>query len=285
MPFLRLVNVLLVLCSVGTASATEIMHYDNKPKTIELVTGDERTIQFGDHIAVGTTPSQDALFRVQSAQGALHILAYAPFEKQRIQIKRLGDGRILLFDVSASTATSEVVDLEDITVLMPDENELKTRGLSETTNRHRDRAQSGQDITPIELTRYAAHRFYAPQRLHRSHPSISAQPLGDMTSKALRVFKGVIGAQTSVSAITAYRAGSHHLVALLVVNTHRMPITLDYLSIAVPFHYATLQHHTLAPAGEAGDRTMLYLISDRPARAFLMPWDQFSTVKEVRRGE
>ena len=216
----KMVIAAALVTTAATANAVEIIHYDNKPKTIELLSGDERTIQFGDHVAVGTTSSQDALFRVQSAQGALHILAYAPFEKQRIQVKRLGDGRIMLFDLTAKPQASDLTELEDISVFMPDENQVNTQGLPGGPGYDtRDNTVSAYDISPIELTRYAAHRFYAPQRLHKSHQGITSQPLGDLTEQTLRVFKGMTGANTDVSAVTSYRAGPYHLVALLVVNT------------------------------------------------------------------
>lgn len=194
------------------ASAVEIIHYDNKPTPVALIAGDERTLQFGDHVAVGTTPSQDALFRVQSAQGALHILAYAPFEQQRIQVKRLGDGRILLFDVSAESPSDDGATLEDIAVYMPDENIVKRQSESaEQAHATAATPQSSVDITPITLTRYVAQRFYAPQRLHREHQGITAQSLGDFTERALRVFSGATAVNTQVSAVSAYRGGRYHL--------------------------------------------------------------------------
>src|SRR5690554_6847347 len=93
----------IVLTFQTRSYATEIIHYENIPVTIELRQGEERTIHFGDHVQVGMTKGQQLkkLFRVQSAQGAIHLLPYQPFDKQRIQVKRL-DGRVVLLDLIAA---------------------------------------------------------------------------------------------------------------------------------------------------------------------------------------
>lgn len=105
-------------------SATEILHYSNMPVTIELRVGEERSIQFGDHVQVGVTRGQKVKkqFRVQSAQGAVHFLPYEEFDKQRVQIKRITDGRVILLDLIATKAKPKTKPLENIRLVLDSEN-------------------------------------------------------------------------------------------------------------------------------------------------------------------
>ena len=159
------------LTFVTSVGATEIIHYQNKPVTIELHAGEERSIQFGDHVQVGITKGQQTmkLFRVQSAQGAVHFLPYREFEKQRVQIKRVSDGRIILVDLMATAPIGEnTAPLEDVRLLLEEENEVP----EDIKKEEKAKKQKAAVISPVDLTRYAAQRLYGPTRLHNDKPGI-----------------------------------------------------------------------------------------------------------------
>jgi len=270
----------------SAVQATEYIEYSNKPVTIQLHEGEERTIQFGDHVAVGVTPKQEAqgLFRVQSAQGALHILPRKTFERERIQVKRLGDGKIVLIDlVSIEANKKDQTPLEDIRIYV--ENEAKELPKDIETAKEEASGETNanqkeiEPITPITLTRHLAQKLYAPERLHKVMPGISEVSLNEMLHKDVRAFKGINRAKTTVRPILAYRSGNLYATALLVSNTDNTPVQLNYLDINIPFTHATYQHHKLNPKGQAGDRTVLYVINERPLSETLVPWTYYSELE------
>ena len=278
-----LIGALLLSSAV---QATEYIEYSNKPVTIQLHEGEERTIQFGDHVAVGVTPKQEAqgLFRVQSAQGALHILPRKTFERERIQVKRLGDGKIVLIDlVSIEANKKDQTPLEDIRIYvgneakeLPKDIETAKEEASGETNANQKEIEP---ITPITLTRHLAQKLYAPERLHKVMPGISEVSLNEVLHKDVRAFKGINRAKTTVRPILAYRSGNLYATALLVSNTGNTPVQLNYLDINIPFTHATYQHHKLNPKGQAGDRTVLYVINERPLSETLVPWTYYSELE------
>lgn len=275
-----LVGALLLSTAV---QATEYIEYSNKPITIQLHEGEERTIQFGDHVAVGVTPKQEAqgLFRVQSAQGALHILPRKTFDRERIQVKRLGDGKIVLIDlVSIESKNKEKTPLEDIRIYVGNEAKELPKEVETAKEEASGETNAGQieiePITPITLTRHLAQKLYAPERLHKTMPGISEVSLNEVLNKDVRAFKGINRAKTTVKPILAYRSGSLYATALLVSNTSKTPVQLNYLDINLPFTHATYQHHKLTPKGQAGDRTVLYVINERPLSETLVPWTYYS---------
>jgi len=268
----------------GAVNATEIIHYDNKPITIHLQKGVERTIQLGDHVQVGVTPAQEMkrLFRVQSAQGAVHIRPNAEFDRERVQLRRIGDGQVILVDlISTASAEAGKDPSEDIRIYVAGEDELVTSEQDvESTN-----APAPTPVTAITLTRYAVQQMYAPQRLHKADFRISPENISTLVDKQVRAFKGMNSVNTVTMPVMAWRAGNLHLAAVLVRNTTQNPVKLNYMDINVPFTHATYQHHSLAPAGQPGDRTIMYLVNDRPLKETLVPWTYYSDLAAANQKE
>lgn len=261
---------LVVLMFTANASATEIVHYDNKPVIVNLRQGEERMIQFGDHVQVGVSRSQEAqqLFRIQSAQGAIHIRPNRVFDRERVQVKRMTDGRVVLLDLISVEPTVDSEPMEDMRVYLNNEN---TVGDSISAENRQSAVHHRPVISPITLTRYAAQKLYAPTRLHTEIPAITEANLNGFLDHSLRAFKGINRVRTDVQPVLAYRSGELYVVALLVRNTTHEDVTLNYLDINLPFSHATYQHHKLSRSGTAGDRTILYLVNNRQLSGTLVP--------------
>lgn len=278
----KLLAFIAASCLSLAATATEIVHYNNKPVIVQLHAGEERKIQFGDHVKVGVTRKQEVeqLFRVQSAQGAVLVRPSKPFERERVVIKRITDGKVVLLDLVATDAPANAQPLEDMRIYLENENSIE----QEVKAKEEQVAKKGPPITPITLTRYAAQKLYAPTRLHNDIPGISEANLNAVLNKEVRAFKGINRAQTRVKPVLAYRANDLYVVALLVRNTTNESVTLNYLDINLPFSHATYQHHQLSRRGTAGDRTILYLVNDRPLAETLVPWTFYGVQAEDAKG-
>lgn len=264
----------IVLTFQTRSYATEIIHYENIPVTIELRQGEERTIHFGDHVQVGMTKGQQLkkLFRVQSAQGAIHLLPYQPFDKQRIQVKRL-DGRVVLLDLIAAKENKNASPMEDVRIYLSTEDTVE--------NSLGDEGESIEPeapiITPVNLTRFASQLLYGPSRLHKDVPGITETTLG--VGGAIRLFKGANKYKTISKPVIAYQGGGYFLAGIHIKNISAEKVTLNYLELNVPFSHATFQHHSLNRNGSPGDSTVLYLISEIPLKEVLYPWTYYQDLK------
>jgi len=261
----------LLMTMTQALAAQDIVHYDKEPILVELKVGEERILQFGDHVSLGQTRFQKNkhLLRVQSAQGALYLQALKPFEKQRFQVKRHTDGRFVLLDIVALDKSSG--PLNNMRIILPSENAVPSEAMDVEP-------QEPAPIGPVELTRFASQRFYAPQRLHRDVPGISSAPIG--VREPIKLFKGKNMMATKSQPVIGWQGGGYYIAAIHIENTSQERVTLSYSDINVPFRYATLQHHSLLPAGEAGSATMLYLISDQPLKDALRPYTYYRDRKE-----
>ena len=271
----------MILCA--NVKAVEIIHYDNKPVTILLHVGEERTIQFSDHVQVGMTKGQQVkkLFRVQSAQGAVHFLPYKEFQKQRIQIKRLGDSRVVLLDLVSTKPSLNSQTLEPIDLLLDIDNVTDAKHQQMA---NQEKATAKAPITPITLTRYASQKLYGPTRLHKTPRGVSETQIE--VKDAVKVFRGENKFKTIAEPLMAFRGGAHYLTALHIRNLHNEAVQLNYLDLNLPFSHVTFQHHKLSPAGTAGDSTVMYLVSEEPMREVLYPWTYYKdAVAEAKEKE
>ncbi len=278
----KLIYICLALL-VTSANATEIVHYTNKPVVVQLYRDQERMLQVGDHVQVGVSSAQQAqrLFRVQSAQGAVHIRPNKAFDRERVQVKRMTDGKVVLLDLVAIEPGVNSVPLEDMRIFLESENTIDRGDKASLSGTLRKTA-----ITPITLTRYVAQKLYAPTRLHQEIAGISEEHLNDLIEKEIRIFKGINRTKTKSQPVLAYKSGNQHIVALLVRNSSSEPLILNYLDINLPFTHATFQHHKLNSAGQAGDRTILYLVNNRPSNETLVPWSFYSMAEtDVKEGQ
>mgnify|MGYP000141489149 CR=1 FL=1 len=277
---LRLITPLIVLALGAplSAQAVEIIHYQNKPVTIHLQSGVERTIQLGDHVQVGVTPKQEMsrLFRIQSAQGAVHIKPHSDFESERIQLRRMSDGQIVLLDLISKPAEPEEGPLESVRLYVQGEGEDDQFNTDHVATSLDDKVSAVEAVTPITLTRYVAQKLYAPTRLHKDDARITPVNLSELRGQPIRVFTGQASVTTESVPVLAYRSGRYHIAAILIRNTRFQPVQLNYLNLNLPFSHATYQHHTLQPMGRQGDRTMLYLVSERSMKETLVPWNYYS---------
>lgn len=265
---------MLAACSVQAAWATEIVHYDNMPVTIELHKGEERTLKFGDHVQVGITKGQQVkkLFRAQSAQGAVHFLPYSEFDKQRVQIKRMTDGRVILLDLVSTTAPNNK-PLEEVKIILDFENTVEDPEVTTSS----DSTMDIPVVTPVDLTRYVSQKLYGPTRLHRDLPGISETELG--VKGAIKIFRGENKYKTVSTPIVAYQSGNYYIAGIHIKNTAEHPVRLDYFDLNLQFSHATFQHHTLNENGTPGDSTTLYLVSEKPLKETLYPWTYYKDLE------
>ncbi|EIF42861.1 hypothetical protein DOK_11791 [gamma proteobacterium BDW918] len=278
----RILLSLILSLSIQQSLAVEIIHYKNVPVVITLTEGEERSIEFGDHVQVGVTKGQQQgdLFRVQSAQGFVHIRANKTFSAQRVQIKRLTDDRVILVDfVSEPRSAQSVANLEPVKIILDSENVAGGNTVDEAEAVVLDGAKGDPVVTPVELVRYVSQRLYGPSRLHKDVVGITETPLD--IKKPVKIFKGEALYKTVSQPFVAYRGGAYHIAGIYIKNTSDSKLKLNYLELNIPFTTATFQHHVLQPNGIPGDATMLYLVSEEPLKNVLQPWTYYQELQQA----
>lgn len=232
----------------GAARATQVVEWQNVPIPVTLTVGEERVLAFPDHVEVGVpatlTPAE---FRTQSTGGTVLWLARAPFEVQRLRVRLIDTGHVLLFDVQAVNPPAGTN--EPLRVVFPD---AVLDGLS---------LESGDDraLTPVTLTRFAAQQLYAPQRTLRPIAGVRRVPMGIPASLPLYRDSRIVARP-----LARWQGGGYYVTAVKLENTGRERLFLDPRDLRGRFLTATFQHNSLGPQGSRSDTTCVYLVTEQP---------------------
>ena len=235
---------------VDAAPATlQRIEWQKVPIEVPLIVGEEQRIEFPAAVRVGVPGSIQPLIRTQSVNGAVYLLANAPFDASRLMVREIDSGRIYLFDV---TAAAEGTVGDPIRMFVAEQTE-NADGLMRNSNEPTPRRHGY-----IELTRFAARQLYAPSRLASSIPGVVRVPIEHDP------FDLVHGGAVEAVPLVGWRANGLHVTAVKLSNRTSRAQTLDPRDLRGEWVTATFQHHRLLPKGDEADTTAVYLISKRP---------------------
>lgn len=261
---MRLYPCLLLLlgaCMATKTEAVEILHWHWLPLTVPLVVGDERVVIVGDAVRVGIPDSLDGRLRVQSAHGAVYLLAKAPIETTELELQDLRTGELILLDVAARPAIAHEAPLEPVRIIDDVGQEASDAALAGSGTPGASQPAEPQAITATPLaaalTRYAAQSLYAPLRTLEPLPGVSAVPVpSDLPLETL-----LPALPVRAAALAAWRLSGDWVTAVKLTNTSSRSINLDPRLLQGDFVAATFQHPDLGPAGHSTDTTVVYLIT------------------------
>lgn len=251
---------LLGLWAAAEAQAVEILHWDRIPLTVALVVGDERVVIIGSPVRVGLADSLNGRLRVQSADGAVYLLARAPIESTQLEVQDLRTGELILLEVTAHRPARDQAPLEPIRIIDDMAANAKEAALGGSgTQRASNSTDQTMPPTPlaVALTRYAAQSLYAPLRTVEPIPGITEEPVASDLS--LDTLLPTLPVQAT--ALAAWRLSGEWLTAVKLTNTSARWISLDPRLLQGDFVAATFQHPDLGPAGQSTDTTVVYLVT------------------------
>lgn len=252
---------LLGICLAAKSQAVEILHWDRLPLAVPLVVGDERVVIVGHPLRVGLPESLNGRLRVQSADGAVYLLAKAPIETTELKLQDLRTGELILVEVTARAHQPHEAPLEPVRIIDDVGQHKNDDAVSNTRTPRAGESTDAQAIaaTPlaIALTRYAAQRLYAPLRTLEPLSGVSAAPVpSDLPLDTLLPTLPV-----RATALAAWWLSGECVTAVKLTNTSSRWISLDPRLLQGDFVAATFQHSDLGPAGRSTDTTVVYLIT------------------------
>ncbi|MBA4682153.1 MAG: TIGR03749 family integrating conjugative element protein, partial [Pseudomonas sp.] len=158
----RLLAAVLALTLCGAANATEILRWERLPLAVPLVVGQERILFVDRNVRIGVPASVGTRLRVQSAAGAVYLLAHEPIEPVRLQLQDADTGTVILVDIAAEAAVDDLPPLEPVRIVdAPTPHAAGDAGDHEATA---PTQPAHATPVPVVLTRYAAQTLYAPLR-------------------------------------------------------------------------------------------------------------------------
>jgi len=241
----------VLLLPIPLASAVEILRWERLPLAMPLQVGQERVVFIDRNVRVGLPASLQGKLRVQSAGGALYLLANESIVPSRLQLQDADDGTLILLDIAAEPAKAGQPALEAVKIV-----ETERPAPHDPTEAPAPRPAPPTPL-PVALTRYAAQSLYAPLRTVEAVPGLGAVPLrGDLNLDSL-----LPELTLSYRALAAWRLEDLWVTAIRLRNGSPRWIELDPRRLQGDFVSATFQHPDLGPKGDATDTTVLYLVT------------------------
>ncbi|MEM9442865.1 MAG: TIGR03749 family integrating conjugative element protein [Pseudomonadota bacterium] len=242
---------------------TEILRWNRAPLSIHLPIGQERYVWFPGRVQPGVPPDLISKLRVQAVNDTIYLQASEPFETTRLPVRDLTNGDFYLFDITTSD-NAPTTPVRVVNVTGNDEQAFieDAKALGEEKANH--------GVGYLKLTRFAAQQSYAPERLIKQEPGIHAVPLPSAGEPVNGLLQN--GPFDTVPVASWRSRNGLYVTSVRVRNRSTQSLALDPRSAVGQWLTATFHHHGLAPAGDPGDTSMLYLISDRPFLEALVPW-------------
>lgn len=248
----------LLMLSIGIAQAapevTERVAWRRTPIVIELPVGTERLVHFPGTVKVGVPAQLQGVLRIQSIAGTAYLLAHQPFANTRVIVRGLDDGQVYLLDLSAGAESARNTP---VAIFLPDQSVAVGEGTGSAPS-------APPQYGYVALTRFAAQQLYAPARLLKELPGVVREPVKREPVALVR------GGAVEAVPLVAWRAGDLYLTAVKLTNKTDRPQTLDPRTLRGSWLTAAFQHNRLHAAGSEADRTVVYLVSDRPFAPSLM---------------
>lgn len=251
----------LATCS---AQAVEIMRWERLPLAVPLKVGQERIIFVDQNVRVGVPSSISGDIRVQSASGAIYLLASKPIEPTRIQLQSATTGELILVDIAATDAEEGASELEPVKIVRGNTSPTRygqpTAGVEpeDEGEEHEEPIQRPRETPlPVVLTRYASQSLYAPLRTVEPVEGVAQaniHPSLDLSALAPSL-------PVRAQALAAWKLDDHWVTAVKLKNLSAHSIELDPRALQGDLLTATFQHPYLGHRGDATDTTVVYLVT------------------------
>ncbi|WP_137821618.1 TIGR03749 family integrating conjugative element protein [Pseudomonas sp. D(2018)] len=252
--FLPLTLAAFALAPFSIAQATELLRWERVPLALPLVVDQERIVFVERNVRVGVPASLGNRLRVQSAAGAIYLLASEPIEPTRLQLQDADSGTVMLLDIAAEPAQDGQPPLEPVRII-----EATSTAAASAADDGNAAAAPPVRATPqpVILTRFAAQNLYAPLRTVEPVPGVTRVTLRrDLPLDTLLPTLPV-----QAHALAAWRLDNLWVSAVRLRNHSAHWLDLDPRALQGHFLTATFQHSTLGPSGTPEDTTVVYLVT------------------------
>ncbi|MDH0639277.1 MULTISPECIES: TIGR03749 family integrating conjugative element protein [Pseudomonas] len=252
--FLPLALAVFALAPFSAAQAIELLRWERLPLALPLVVDQERVVFVERNVRVGVPASLGKRLRVQSAAGAIYLLASEPIEPTRLQLQDADSGTVMLLDIAAEPAQDGQPPLEPVRII---EAASATADLAADADSATAAPSVRATPQPVILTRFAAQNLYAPLRTVEPVPGVTRATL----RRDLPLDTLLPSLPLQAHALAAWRLDDLWVSAVRLRNSAAHWLDLDPRALQGHFLAATFQHSTLGPSGTPDDTTVVYLVT------------------------
>ena len=235
---LLLIEMFMQPSTLASDRVTRTEIYEGNPIEIRLRVGTERQIRMDESVELGIRPYLQEKLHIENVQGTLYLTALESFLAQRMVIKGVRSGKLVLINLSGLETGSHTQPIE-----------IKHRVGELHPARSKDPSP-----TPIQLLRYAAQHIYAPSRLlpedghiHRYYP----------LTEDIQLFENPV---LKKNLLGAWQTDTHVVLAFEVSNVSDEVISLRPRDSRGNWQLMATLSQRLLPHGKLGSTSVVFVI-------------------------
>ena len=261
----------LALCVSSISAAELLMQWQRIPLRVDLHIGQERILFLDKNVQVGVPSELDNKLEVQSVGGAVYLKAKKAFPVNRLQLRDIETGQIILVDLKSKVGKEK---LDAIRIIFDEKVTNNAEKVDQTS-------VSDEEVAPIKnalpvpaaITRYAAQSLYAPLRTVEPLPGI--QRVAMKLPKSLPTLLPNLAVQATP--LESWGMDGYVVTAVRIKHLEKRRVDLDPRYLQGHFYSATFQHNWLGEYGTPEDTTTVYLVTQGSPNKAIIP-----AVKQVK---
>lgn len=231
------------LCACAV-QARQIM-WTERPIALDIASDAETQLVLPAPVRVRVPAAHTGVLTVESFGRHVLLRPRAEIASARLVLQNLLDHSVILVDLSTRAGASA----EPVEILLP---------APAADARSSTGVQGADRLDPrVALIRYAAREYYAPHRL-RGGLAATSQPVGNGKVDLLTM-EGV-----EATPRASWFALQMHVTAVELRNTSEVALDLDPQRLQGAFDLAAFHSTRLLPVDHPFDRTLVFLVSQRP---------------------
>jgi integrating conjugative element protein (TIGR03749 family) len=236
------------------------------PITIALPVNKEKRIVFSSQVSVDVKSALTAdQLRILNNNKSIYLTALKSFQPARIYVTLKDSNEVVLIDLitdeHASNAMQQI-DIKKNNIAVANSNAISSPA-SESPTEAVETSTQNDDVSVVDLIRFAWQQAYAPERLMQNASHYSRAPMH--TEKFVSDL--VYGDKVIAYPESSWVSGDHYVTAVLLRNKYPHKTHIDLSKgLCGDWKVATIYPAaTLAAYGnKRGDSAMLFLVSNRP---------------------
>lgn len=249
---------LLPLSVMSSAYADILMQWDRIPLPVELHVKQERTIFVDKNVEIGIPSQINHKIQVQSIGGVVYLTAKEPFEKNRLQLRDLETGQIILLDILATEKEDKLDNIRLVFDKSVSSNNTDKTLVESAVSSASEKNSHNSLPAPAALVRYAAQSLYAPQR--------TIEPLEGVSRVAMKLPKHLStllpNLNVEATPLESWGLNGYVVTAVKIKNKSKESVKLDPRYLQGKFYAASFQHDWLDSTGHLADTTVVYLVTE-----------------------
>lgn len=239
------------------------------PISVQLPIGKEKRLVFSDHVTVDLKGALNTdQLRLLNNDQSIYLTALTTFPSTRIYVTLQSNGKVILIDLSSiaegASNAAQYIDVKDSNVISHHPQPMATTTVSyPNPDENQEEASEPDDVTYVDLIRFAWKEMLAPRRLLKNSPhymraAMHTEPF---------ITNLVYGDKVIAHPEGAWMGGGHYVTVVSLQNKYPHQTKIDIRNdLCGTWEAATLYPRSiLKPQGERkGDSTILFLVSQKP---------------------